>query len=317
MPGNTTILLTGAMGNLGRPLVAMLIKHGFNVRALEIPTRRNRNRAKLFPDAEFIWGDIRDRELIATAVQGCHAVIHLAFLLPPLADEPWAFDVNVTASRNLVDLFETEDPNGHVIFASSYAVHGDTEQWANPVTPESPVDRSNNYNSHKLEVEKHIRESGITWSIMRLGVVMSEEMVLAGSPNPLLFHLAPTAHQEFIHAHDAARAMVHLLERNNAWKKILMIGGGTNCQLEYLDLINRNMKAIGLGHLPERAFSPVTLQGGGWMDTTESQELLEYQEISFDQFIGSLQHRARFIRPFIKLAGPVARWFLLRQSPWY
>ncbi len=312
------VLVTGAFGNLGYPLVRRLIAENHPAVTLDLPTRKNRGRARRFEGKlTLLWGDILDPSLRTRALEEVGTLIHMAFLLPPESESEKGYRVNLEGSLSLIDDFRDANPSGRFVFVSSYAVHGDTEQCEELLTPESPVCCLNRYNEAKLAVESHLRQSGLHWSIIRPGVVMSEDMILSGSANPLLFDLAPGAKQEFVHADDVALALVNLLQRRDAWEKVLLIGGGETGRLRYIDLINRSMKALGIGPLPATAFSTRTLQGGGWMDTEESQRLLEYQQTTYERFLENVAKRVRFRRQILKVLSPLIRRYLLRKSPYY
>src|SRR5262245_51316967 len=70
------VLVTGGAGFIGSHLVRRLLDRGETVRVLELPTAPL---AHLPLDRiDLIHGDIRDRSIVAKAVQGCGAVYHLA-----------------------------------------------------------------------------------------------------------------------------------------------------------------------------------------------------------------------------------------------
>ncbi|MCG3253700.1 MAG: NAD-dependent epimerase/dehydratase family protein, partial [Candidatus Heimdallarchaeota archaeon] len=85
------ILLTGAFGNVGSSTLAELVKRDHNIRCFDIPTRKNKRTAKKFKKfsnkLEIIWGDLRNPLQVVDAVEGIDVVIHLAAIIPPLANE--------------------------------------------------------------------------------------------------------------------------------------------------------------------------------------------------------------------------------------
>jgi UDP-glucose 4-epimerase len=313
------VLVTGAFGNVGRHVVRELVARGHEVRAFDqrrTPSRRQLR--ELDGRAEICWGDIRDSEAIARAVAGQDDVIHLAFVLPPASERrpTEARDVNVKGSSRLIEAMRALAAPPRLVFASSYAVHGDTLGLEGPLRPDSPTAPLNAYTEHKLEVERLVRGSGLAWCVLRLGAVLSTESVLGGTIDPLIFDLPTRAKQEFLHSDDAALAMARCLEVPEAWGRVLMIGGGSGCQVRYGDLINRSLHALGLGALPAEAFSAVARQGGGWMDTRESQRLLGYQRWTFDAHLADLAARAGYRRWAAWVLGPVIRWQIVRGSPY-
>lgn len=313
------VLVTGAFGNVGRHVVRELVARGHRVRAFDqrrAPSRRALR--ELEGRVELCWGDLRDRDAIARAVEGQDDVIHLGFVLPPASERrpAEARDVNVEGSSRLIAAMQALATPPRLLFASSYAVHGDTLGLDEPLGPDSPAAPLNAYTEHKLEVERRVRASGLPWCIVRLGAVLSAESVLGGTIDPLIFDLPTRAKQEFLHSDDAALALARCLEVPEAWGRVLMIGGGPSCQVLYGDLINRSLHALGIGALPAAAFSAVARQGGGWMDTRASQRLLGYQRWTFDAHLADLAARAGARRWAARALAPLIRWYIVRRSPY-
>ena len=92
-----------------------------------------------------------------------------------------------------------------------------------------------------------------------------------------------------------------------------MIGGGESCRLTFREFYGAMFDATGVGRFPLEAY------GSGayycdWLDTDESQSLLNYQRISFDEFIERLRKESRFTRPLAQMFAPLIRWYMLRYS---
>ena len=73
------VLMIGATGMLGRPVARQLASDGVAVRAMVRDV--GRARSILAHDIEFVHGDLRDRESISRAIDGCDA-IHLNLAAP-------------------------------------------------------------------------------------------------------------------------------------------------------------------------------------------------------------------------------------------
>jgi hypothetical protein len=73
---------------------------------------------------------------------------------------------------------------------------------------------------------------------------------------------------------------------------------------------------MGIGKLPDEAFGNRDFHCG-FMDTTESQELLHYQNYTTDDLIQEMKQNAGILRVFALLFRPIARMFLLNKSPYY
>jgi len=318
-PSPQSVLVTGAFGNVGRHVLRELLARGHKVRAFALPTAAPRRDAARFPGVEGWGGDLRDAAQGQRAGEGQEAVAHLAFLLPPASerDPDRARAVNVEGARHLVAALEARAPGARFLYSSSYAVFGDTRNADGLLTPDSPVSAISRYNEHKLEVEGLLRASRLRWCILRLGVVLSAEQVLRQKLDPLFFDLPADCRQEFVHGDDVAAAFAACLQTEEAFGKVLLIGGGKSGQLEYLDLINRSLGVLGIPPLPEEAFSAEARQGGGWMDTRESQRLLGYQRWTFEAHLEDTARKAGARRWAARAVGPLIRWYLLRLSPYY
>ena len=74
-------LVTGAAGLIGSHVVDLLVREGWQVRALdnlEPQTHRRGKPAWINPEAEFIQGDMRNRDAITAALEGIDIVFHQA-----------------------------------------------------------------------------------------------------------------------------------------------------------------------------------------------------------------------------------------------
>ena len=79
-----SVLVTGGAGSMGRLVCSRLVDGGFNIRAFDLASA---NFAGLPDDVEAVPGDLTDPADVAAAVAGVDAVVHLAAILPPVADQ--------------------------------------------------------------------------------------------------------------------------------------------------------------------------------------------------------------------------------------
>jgi UDP-glucose 4-epimerase len=121
---------------------------------------------------------------------------------------------------------------------------------------------------------------------------------------------------EALHADDAALAIANALETPEVWGRVLFIGGGPSCQLTYRDYLTRLLTAMGIKPLPDKAFSDA-VYATDWVDTTDSQALLQYQRHTFDDIAAAIAASLGWRRRLVPLAGPLARSAILRLSPYY
>jgi hypothetical protein len=70
--------------------------------------------------------------------------------------------------------------------------------------------------------------------------------------------------------------------------------------------------------LPREAFRPgPRFFFGDWLDTRESQALLQFQRHGLADFQAWLRRRSGWRRPLLKLVAPLARRAILRESPYW
>jgi dihydroflavonol-4-reductase len=97
-----TTLLTGATGFLGSALARELLKEG---RTLKLLIRKNtdtRNIDNL--DCELVYGDLRDRESLKSALAGCKTLYHAAAYYSLWSrDKKIIYDINVQGTRNILE----------------------------------------------------------------------------------------------------------------------------------------------------------------------------------------------------------------------
>ncbi len=311
------ILLTGAFGNVGQSALDAMADEGHRVVALDVDNRRNRRRARQYserPGIEIIWGDIRDRSVVERASSGCDVVAHLAFVIPPLTDvDPTLSEqVNVGGTRHVLEAAAKLSPPARVLFVSTFDLFGRTQDKQPPRRVTDPVVATDTYTAHKLQCEELVQGSGLDWSIVRFADV---PIIGFRSLSPIMFELPLANRFEVLHSKDAGLALARSVTCDRVWGRVLLVGGGPSCQVTYRDFLEGMLDAMGLGTLPERAFTSRAWPCD-WIDSTDAQQLLDYQHHSFADIMEEVRHRTRVARPWIRAVSPIARWFILRGSPY-
>lgn len=319
------VLVTGAFGNIGRSTLDALLEHGHTVRAFDLCTPANRRIARQFVRKadgrlEVYWGDLRRPADVQSALQGVDVVIHLAFIIPKLSHTgvecerrpDWAREINVGGTHNLLTAMQSMEHPPRLIFASSYHVYGKTQDQPPPRKAADPVRPVEHYARHKLECEEIIRSSGLTWAILRLSAAMPISLIL----DPGMFDVPLNNRMEFVHTRDVGEAFAHAVESQEIWGKVLLIGGGRRCQYYYREIVGRIMEGLGIGILPAEAFSTEPY-ATDWVDTEESQRLLQYQQRTLDDYVRDVRRALGLRRHLILLLRPVLRAWLLRRSPYW
>jgi nucleoside-diphosphate-sugar epimerase len=320
------VMLTGAFGNVGTSTIEALIEQGHQIRCFDVNTKQNRKVAKRFKDQiEVVWGDIRRHEDVAKAMKGCETVIHLCFIIPSTTSwtgkssevhPEWAREINMGGTQNVISAAKALPNPPKIVFGSSTHVFGRTQHLPPPRTVSDPVFITDHYTEHKLACEELIKASGLEWVILRFCAVMPIRMIMDAEGTGL-FKIPLDTRIEFVHTKDVGLALASTTTCDEAAGKTLLIGGGRRCQMYYRELMGRILEAFGLGRLPDKAYATEPDFPQDWIDTTESQELLKYQQRIYDDYIDDMRAVVGFRRYLATMFRPIARWYMLRQSPYY
>jgi nucleoside-diphosphate-sugar epimerase len=311
------VLLTGAMGNIGFATLTALLEEGHDVVAFDLESRRARQLASTFDGrVHFVWGDITGPESLRYALEGVDAVIHLAAIIPPSTDRvpDLARKVNVDGTRNLIAQMESSGTAKRLVFASSVGIFGDVQDREPPLRVDTPVSPTDEYGRQKAACEQAIRRSRLRWSILRLAAVTP--IHLQAQDPSIMFEFSPDARFEFLHPADAGTAFARVVACEESIGKTLYIAGGSTCRMTYYDFTNALMGAIGIGPIRVDAFVRTRPPRffGDWVDTEESQRLLQYQKRGLNEQLEDMKRDFGLLVPFIRLVRPLATWFVTRSS---
>ncbi|NPC98384.1 NAD(P)-dependent oxidoreductase [Nocardioides sp. zg-DK7169] len=326
------IVVTGAFGNVGRTVVRQLLADGHEVHAADLASRPSRRWAARLRHQRLVvhWGDLTDpatAPALLAAGGGADAVVHLAAVIPPTAYRlpALARRVNVEASRLLLDAVERAPQRPRLVFASSMAAFGATNPHTRPglVDATTPLRPAEMYGAHKAEVEAMLAASDAEWTVLRLGAVVSSEM-LAGLDLEMVLLEAALPQDGPVHAvdvRDVALAFAAAVRADCAGR-VLLIGGDASTRLTQVQMSGDMTAALGL-----RGILPAGLPGDpaddaawfcvSWMDTDEAQRLLGFQRHDWARTLADTRATfgpRRYVAP---AARPVARAVLARRSPYH
>lgn len=313
------VLLTGAFGALGRHTLLALTRLGHRVRTFDLDRPANRRLARRAPPGtEVHWGDLRDAASVRNAVRGVDAIVHMAFVIHPDSEAApeLARAVNVGGTEALLEAAQAEPQPPRFVFASSYHVHPYVAARPTPIAVDDPVAATDHYAAHKIACEKAIRASRLRWSILRLSSIMLDRQPDEKNMR-IVFGVPLDTRMEMVHPDDAALAYARAITTPACEGKTLFIGGGPSCQTTYRELLRDSFAARGLPMLPESAFAESPPFIGDWLDTRESQALLDYQRTSLRAWIESSQKLPGPARWGAAIAAPLVHRWMLRYSPYW
>ena len=313
------VLLTGALGNVGEYTVGALIEEGHDVVAFDLESPKTRKvAAQLDERAQRVWGDVTDPASLAAALDGADAVVHLAAILTPDESPDLARRVNLEATRNLIDQMESSPTARRLVFASSHGIFGEVQDREPPLRVDTPPTPVNDYGRQKLACEQAIGQSSLRWSLLRLAVAPPTRLIGYSHDPSQAFEFSADGRIEFVHPADAATAFARAVACDATIGKILYVGGGPRCQMTNRQFLNELMGGIGFGFIPDEAFvrTEVPRYSGDWVDSEESQRLLQYQKRDLSDLTADMRRELGLVAPLLRLFRPLATWGLLRSSPY-
>ncbi|MFX1387944.1 MAG: NAD-dependent epimerase/dehydratase family protein [Promethearchaeota archaeon] len=313
------VLLTGAFGNVGLSTLEELLKRNYDIRIFDIKTRRNKRLANKYKKSiEIFWGDLRNFKDVKKAVNDVDVVIHVAAIIPPLADKKpkFAESVNVGGTANIVKAMKNQLKKPKLIFTSSIAIYGD--RLENPlITPEDPPNPNSDddYAKQKVKCEELIKTSSLEWAIFRLTYIVSLNKL---QMDPLMFEMPLDTCIEICDTKDVGLALTNAIENKEIWGEVMHIAGGERCRISYREYLNEMLNIFGIGYdvLPTEAFSTKGFHCG-FMTTDKSQTLLNYQRYTLDDYFNAVRKKVAFSRLFTMIFRPIARKYLLNKSHYY
>jgi len=161
-----TILVTGATGLVGERLVPRLVEAGEDCRVL---VRRGKGAPA---GVRAMQGDLFDTASLADAVAGVSAILHLAAVFRT-QDTDLIWKSNLEGTRNLIGAAKDHAPRARFILASTSHVYGANS--AHPGREDDAVDPQHAYGASKVAAEKALRESGLTWAVLRFPFVYGDQ----------------------------------------------------------------------------------------------------------------------------------------------
>ena len=322
----TTILVTGAFGQVGKRVTAILLERGRTVIALDVRSPATELVAQGMTSSTGTlvpaFVDLLDAEAVSAllAQHQPQAIVHLAAILAPACYRipEKARKVNVEGTENLVAAATALAEKPFFLECSSSAVYGSRNPHTHTdrLTADTPINPVDCYGEDKVTAERLVAASGLRHATLRLAGVMSPDMLGApGKDGSLLSRAVPSDNRiHMVDARDVALAFANAVDRaDTVAGKTLMIAGDETCVLRQQDMMDDLMHAMGIGRLgPSVSLpgDPGDDQGWfltDWFDTSESQALLGFQQHSWQTILDDLAASAGRGRVFGFLVAPLLR----------
>lgn len=240
--GYKKILITGGAGYIGSVLSDLLLDGGFEVTVVDNLLYRQRPLFHLCanPNFNFVFGDVRDKDLMHQLIKDADVIIPLAAIVGAPAcdlDPTLATSVNFDAIKLLNNL---RSKNQLVIYPTTNSGYG-TQTGDMFCTEETPLTPISLYGKTKSDAEKLLLKSDNTITLrlatvfgasprMRLDLLVNH-FVLAALKDGYLVIFEKDFKRNFIHIQDVVNCFLYCI--NNSKK---MIGKPYNVGLDSANL---------------------------------------------------------------------------------
>ena len=250
------LLITGGAGFIGSTLASFALEKGWNVRILDNLSTGLKSTAEDLKEKgiEVILGDIRDTELLNSAMEGCDAVAHLAaqVSVPLSVENPEeTMSINVGGTANVLEACFSHGIQ-RMVMASSAAVYGEAESL--PLKEEDAGQVLSPYAESKWENEAQIldaRNKGLKATALRFFNVYGVGQRPDGAYAAVVPKFADMMAQgivpkingdglhtrDFVHVHDVCSALLSLLDGEWKAEPHHVYNVATQTKITLLDLI--------------------------------------------------------------------------------
>ena len=227
MTSKRNVFVTGGAGYVGSVLVPKLLVKGHRVKVIDLYIYGEDvlNSVKGHPGLVEIKGDIRNRELVRSEIEGCDTVIHLACISN---DPSYELDPALGKSINydaFVDLVDTSRKNGvkNFIYASSSSVYGIKD--VPEVTENLPLEPLTDYSKYKAKCEEVLLAAATDDFI---GTIIRPSTVCGYSPRlrldltvNILTNHAVNKGEIIVFGGDQKRPNIHIEDMTDLYIKLL------------------------------------------------------------------------------------------------
>lgn len=239
------ILVAGASGSLGNEICRQLCAKNLSVKAL---VRDSTDPAKLEQLAklgvEVVYGDLRNKETFSQALKEVTTVISTVSSMP-FSYKPGENDIHLVDEDGVINLIDASKTAGvkHFIY-TSFSIN---------------IDLDFPLRNAKRKVERHLQESGISYTILRPGYFMELWLSVAvgfdalnGKVNLCGTGTNPVAYISF---KDVAKFAVESISNPAAKNKVVELGGPQNIsQLDAVKIFEEALHTkIEVVHIPANA----------------------------------------------------------------
>jgi len=162
----TNVLVTGGAGFIGSHLVDLLVDSGYDVTVLDNLTDQVHDGKPTYlnDDADYVWGDIRDRSLLADLLEDADVLSHQASAVgvgQSMYEIEEYVDTNTLGTARMLDVVVNEEIDlKKIIVASSMSIYGEGVYYCEDCDQQHYPDRRTNGQLQRGEWEHQCPSCG-------------------------------------------------------------------------------------------------------------------------------------------------------------
>lgn len=255
-----TIAVTGITGAMGKEVYRRFSREKrFHLRLLMHTTKgrkRGLSRGRDGAGISYVYGDLRNEADCIRLVKGADVVLHMAAVIPPLADhEPrLAEETNFGGTKHLADAVLREGNRALFLYISTVALYGNRDERHPFGRVGDPllVSAFDTYGAAKKRAERYVLDAGLKrFLILRQTGVLHDDMLTGSLRDGLMFHMPLNTPVEWVTAADSARLLYRLIagylrgKNTDLLNRVFNIGGGAACRQTGFETYRDGFSLIG------------------------------------------------------------------------
>lgn len=312
------VLVTGAAGTVGLQVIRFLLSEGkYEITALELKNKQVYKRLRSFRKRiNIVYGDVNDDAIVDALVKDHDVVIHLAGVLPPLANirEDLCKEIDYYGTKTIVDSIKDYNPSCYLLYASSTSVYGKQKNYDEiSLETKSKLDEYDYYSKYKLKCEKYIKDNLKNYSILRLAYILGDP-----GPEGLIYNVPLDCNMEVLSAEDAGYAFVCSIDyMKKINKKTFNVSGGEKFRTQYCDYVNNVLKTYGLSFkfVSSWLMAEKNYCGGYYTDSDKLEDILHFRSKNLDVYYNTLtKYRYKASRFIPRLLAKPFIWKYSKKS---
>ena len=299
------VLVTGAGGAIGINVIKYLLSEGkYEITALDLRNKNSQKRLKKYRRRiNLIYGDMNDSVLMDALIKDQDIIIHLAGLMPPIADIKHNISemIDYKGTENMIKAMNMFNPNACLIYASSTTIYGNIEKANVNTKPNlTPLDY---YSNTKLKIEKMIEAKVKNYVIFRLPLILTNPKTGA-----FMYNVKLNSRVEALTDNDAGYLFVSALNHiDKLNKKVWNATGGTDLTDTYRSILVNVLKIYGISfrYLLTTLFIDKNFYGHVYEDSEELENILEFRSDSLSSYYMRLKRQVKGRKIAKILAKPI------------